>query len=54
MQAPGDADAGDGAVPNKYMAVPIYGPVICNEDKDGVEDSTLEDYRVVLNKVYDY
>ena len=48
-------NAGDGVVRNRYMAQPIYGAVIiCNEDEDGVEDFTLDDYRFVLNKVYDY
>jgi hypothetical protein len=48
-------NAGDGVVRNRYMAQPIYGTVIiCNEDDDGVEDFTLDDYRFVLNKVYDY
>ena len=48
-------NAGDGVVRNRYMPQPIYGAVIiCNEDEDGVEDFTLDDYRFVLNKVYDY
>ena len=50
-----NAADGDGVVRNRYMAEPIYGPVIIsNEDEDGMEDFTLDDYRFVLNKVYDY
>ena len=50
-----NAADGDGVVRNRYMAEPIYGAVIiCNEDEDGMEDFTLDDYRFVLNKVYDY
>ena len=50
-----NAADGDGVVRNRYMAEPIYGAVIiCNEDEEGSEDFTLEDYRFVLNKVYDY
>ena len=48
-------NAGDGVVRNRYMAQPIYGPVIIsNEDDDCLEDFTLQDYRFVLKKVYDY
>ena len=48
-------NAGDGTVRNKYMAQPIYGAVIiCNEDDYDLDDFTMEDYRFLINKVYDY
>ena len=48
-------DTGDGVARSKYMAVPVYGNVIiCNRDENDREDFTLEDYRFLLNKVYDY
>ena len=55
-------NAGDGVVRNRYMAQPIYGAVIISnedeegseDDDDGLKDFTLDDYRFVLNKVYDY
>ena len=48
-------NAGDGTVRNRYMAKPIYGPVIIsNKDEDGLEDFTMQDYHFLINKVYDY
>ena len=45
---------GDGTARNRYMAQPIYGPVIIgNESDDEIVDLDMDDYRSLMSKVYD-